>query len=114
LEGDAMQTISFLYANDIVFTATLDGTQYEIRMLWNDIGGFWTMSLRTAENVSILEGIKAVPDFPLLNPYHAPGVPPGELMVTTLDKTIQTVDRKDFTGSKAVLVYVTEDEINAI
>ena len=109
-----MQTISFLDANDILTTATLDGTQYKIRMLYNDIGGYWTLSLRTTDNSPLLDGVKAVPDFPLLRPYHRPGIPPGELMVITLDTTIQTVSRADFANSKAILCYVTEAEINAI
>lgn len=108
-----MQTITFLDANDVLTTVTLDGTQYKIRILYNDIGDFWTLSLRTPDNSSLLEGIKAVPNFPILYPYHQPGIPPGELMVVTTD-SIQTVGRDDFTGSKATLVYITEDEINAI
>jgi hypothetical protein len=109
-----MQTIAFLDASDIAFVATLDGTQYKVRMLWNDYGKFWTLSLRTAENISLLEGVKAVPDFPLLFPYHRPGIPPGELMVVTMDTTIQTVNRSGFANSKAILYYITEAELNAI
>jgi hypothetical protein len=109
-----MQTIAFLDANDIVFTATLDSTQYKIRMLYNDAGGYWTLSIRSDSGVSLLEGVKSVPDYPLLKLYHRPGLPPGELMIITMDTTIQTVSRKDFANSKAILVYVTEAEINAI
>lgn len=109
-----MQTISFLDANDILTTATLDGTQYKIRMLYNDKGGFWTMSLRTTDNSSLLESVKCVPDYPLLVPYHQPGIPPGELMIVTMDSTIQTVSRSDFANSKTILCYITEAEINAV
>lgn len=109
-----MITLSFLDANDIVFTATLDGTQYRIRMLWNDVGAFWTLSLRTAAGVSLLESVKAIPNFPLLVPYHRPGIPPGELMVIVNNETVQAVGRNDFYNGKAILVYVTEAETNAI
>lgn len=109
-----MQTLAFLDGPDILTTVTLDGTQYKIRVLWNDIGKYWTLSLRTVDNDSLLEGVKAVPDFPLLVPYHRPGIPAGELMVITMDTTIQTVNRSDFANGKAILAYVTEAEINAI
>ena len=109
-----MQKIAFLDANDIVSTVTLDGTQYQIRMLWNDRGGYWTLSLRSDSGASLLEGVKAVPDYPLLHPYRGTGIPPGELMVVTLDTTLQIVGRTDFASSKAMLVYVTEAELNAI
>lgn len=109
-----MQKIIFLDKNDILTTVKLDGSQYKIRMLWNDSGGFWTMSLRTPENTSLLEGVKTVADYPLLAPYHRPGIPPGELMIITMDSTIQVVSRSDFANSKAVLMYITEAEVNAI
>lgn len=108
-----MDTLSFLDANDSVFIATLDGTQYRLRMLWNDAGGFWTLSLRTPAGTALLEGVKVVPNYALLKPYHRPGIPPGELLVIT-DDTIQTVGRKDFADGTATLVYVTEDEVDAI
>jgi len=50
----------------------------------------------------------------LLAPYHSPKLPPGEIMVTAFDASTQTVFRDDFANSKVALVYVTEDEINAI
>lgn len=109
-----MRIISFLDSSDILTTVTLDGNQYKIRMLWNDIGQYWTLSLRTVDNESLLEGIKCVPDFRLLRPYHRPGIPAGELMIVAIDASLQTVGRSDFVNSKAKLVYVTEDEINAI
>lgn len=109
-----MQQITFLDGNDILTTAKLDGTQYKIRMLWNDAGGFWTLSLRDSKNNSLLEGVKCVPDFPILAPYHRPGIPAGEFVITTLDTSLQIIGRKDFVNKKAVLIYVTEDEMDAI
>lgn len=82
-------------------------------MCWNDRGGFWTLSIRTPAGASLLEGVKVVPNYPLLKSYHKPGIPPGELLVITAD-TKQTVGRDDFTAGAATLVYATEDEVNAV
>ena len=109
-----MQEIAFPDANDIVFNATLDGTKYKLRMLWNSSGGYWALSIRSESGTSILEGIKVVPNYPLLCQYHRPTVPPGELMVITQDDKLVGIGRNDLAESKVVLVYVTEDEVNAI
>ncbi len=109
-----MQDISFLDANDIVFKATLDGAVYKLRMLWNSSGGYWTISVRQEDGSSLLEGIKVVPNYPLLWQYHRPNVPPGELMAITQDDSLAAIGRADFASGKVVLVYVTEDEMNAI
>ncbi len=108
-----MNTLTFLDANDITFLATLDGIQYRLRLCWNDRGGFWTLSIRTPAGSSLLEGVKVVPNYTLLKPYHRPGIPPGELLVITAD-TMQAVGRQDFADGRATLVYATEDEVNAI
>jgi len=109
-----VQDIVFSDANDIVFKVTLDGTKYKLRMLWNPSGGYWTLSVRSEADVSLLEGIKVVPNYPLLRQYHRPNLPPGELMVITQDDTLDSIGRNDFADSKVVLVYVTEDEVNAV
>lgn len=109
-----MQIISFTDANDIVFLATLDDGQYKLRMLWNDSGGFWTLSVRQSDGTSLVEGIKVVPNYPLLRQYHKPDVPPGELLAIVTDDTKITIGRDDFSGGSVSLVYVTEDEVDAI
>lgn len=109
-----MITIAFPDANDIIVLVTLEGNQYKLRLLWNDVGEFWTLSVRSETGTPLIEGIRAVPNFPLLQPYHKPNVPPGELMVITSDDSLQDVGRDNFANGKAVLVYVTEAEVNAI
>ena len=109
-----MQEITFPDANDIVFKVALDGTKYKLRILWNSSGGYWALGIRSEAGTSILEGIKVVPNYPLLRQYHRPNVPPGELMVITHDDKLAGIGRNDFADSKVVLVYVTEDEVNAI
>lgn len=109
-----MVKLPFLDANDVVFRVTLEGTQYKIRMLWNALGGFWTLSLYTTENVSLLEGVKAAPLYPLLKSYHKAGIPPGELRIVTLDNKLQMPGRTSFADGKASLTYMTEAEINAV
>lgn len=109
-----MIDITFPDANDIVFKATLDGAVYKLRMLWNQSGGYWTLSIRKGDGSTLLEGIKVVPNYPLLRQYHRPNVPPGELMVITQDDALTAIGRDDFANGKVVLVYMTEDEVNAI
>ena len=109
-----MQDIIFADANDIVFKAILDGIKYKLRMLWNPSGGYWTLGIRAEDGTSLLEGIKVVPNYPLLRQCRRSILPPGELMAITQDDSLAAIDRADFARGKVVLVYVTEDEMNAV
>ena len=109
-----MQDINFPDANDIVFKATLDGTVYRLRMLWNPSGRHWTLGLRTEDGTALLDGIKVVPNYPLLRQYNRPDLPPGEIMAITQDDSLAAIGRNEFTDGKVILTYVPEDEVNAI
>ena len=109
-----MQEITFLDANDIVFKAILDGIKYKLRMLWNPSGGYWTLGIRAEDGTSLLEGIKVVPNYPLLRQCRRSILPPGELMAITQDDTLTIIGRDDFSSGKAILTYATEAEVNAV
>jgi len=109
-----MQEIAFADANDIVFKAILDGVKYKLRMLWNPSGGYWTLGIRAEDGTSLLEGIKVVPNYPLLRQCRRSNLPPGELLAITQNDSLAIIGRDDFTDGKVVLTYVAEAELNAI
>ena len=51
--------------NDSVSRIVLNGTQYQIRFTWHDVGGYWYFSVHDSLNNPILTGVKIVPMFHL-------------------------------------------------
>ena len=102
-----MLKINFIDAPDLVVTIELEMTRYYLRLLWNDEGQYWTLSVRNEENQFLVEGIKVVPSYPLLSNYHRPELPPGEFIVVCKNDTLS---RDAFIKNKATLIYMTKAE----
>lgn len=94
----------------------LDGFPFNLKIVWNTRGEFWTLSIFDTGNTPIVVGIKMVLGFALLTGYkHISTLPPGNIYVS--DPTINAArpGRDDFTGDRQLeLLYVTEAEIAAI
>lgn len=106
-----MITISMMDANSFVESAVLDKTAYKLRFNWNDDAQHWSMDICTDKNVDIACGLSVVPNFPLLNQYkRISSLPRGELMAVVTDGG-DDIGRKDFVSGRAVLVYMSEEEL---
>jgi len=91
----------------------LDGNPYNINLTYNDRYDFWTMSFLTLEDVKLVSGIKVVLGYPLLRQWVDKGLPAGEIIATdTTDNEID-VNRDNF-GEIVQLVYLTEEEVDAV
>lgn len=101
-------------ANDYVTECELDGEIYFIRMSWNSEGEFWVLGLEDYTHSVILQGVKVVPDLPLLSMFRHYNVPPGELVAVKLDESTETIGRQDFLIEAATLVYVEAVEDAAL
>lgn len=108
-----MIQISMTDANDFVQSVTLDDTVYKLHFAYNDVLKGWSMDIRDSQNTDIVRSIRVVPNFPLLSQYKRHLDIKGE-MVATITTNIQNIGRSDFINGKASLVYVSEDELNAI
>ena len=56
----------------------LDLNPYILRVLWNERGQFFTLSIYTAEEVPILIGIKMVKNYSLIKRFKNTLLPPGD------------------------------------
>lgn len=101
-----MNIISFADGNDVVFKTTLSGTEYTLRMLWNQKGQYWTLSIG-----DIVKSIKVVCNYPLLNGYAHLDVPAGQLVCSTIDASLQRPARDSFTNGKCYLVYAVQADL---
>jgi len=108
-----MIQISITDANDFVQSVTLDDTVYKLHFAYNDVLKGWSMDIRDSQNTDIVRSIRVVPNFPLLSQYKRHLDIKGEI-VATVTTNIQNIGRHDFINGRASLVYVSEDELNAI
>ena len=97
---------------DFKQSIVLDGTAYVIRIQWNTVGEFWTMSIYDGNETLIRAGIKLVQWFPLLKQYNDAGLPPGDFVVVDTSKEANLeIGRNDFeSGRKVQLWYVGVSE----
>jgi len=87
----------------------LDGREYVIAFAWNAREARWFFDLSDENGEPIVEGVKVIPNFPLLRRVVDPRCPPGELAAldNTGDEPILFADL----GTRAILVYYTAAEL---
>ena len=99
--------------NDLVdfdFQVELDGQTYGFRFLWNFREEKWFGSIFDADGQPIVEGVKAVVDWPWLRRYQDSRMPPGVLQF--MDTTGEQADPGlEDLGSRTLLLYFAEGEL---
>lgn len=97
---------------DQKINVVLDDFSATLRIQWNERYGFWTLSIYTRDQQPVIEGVKMVRDFPLLQGLH--------LQQFTGDFVFLRInggkDRPDIMspGDDFQLLYVSRDELNGI
>lgn len=66
-------------APNINFRVTLDGSEYQLRLRYNDRDETWSLSLFDSAGVAIRQGIRCVVNFPLTRQIADARVMPGVL-----------------------------------
>lgn len=95
------------------FQIALEGVVYRMAFKWNHLYEFYTMDILTFEGSAIVTGVKLVINYPLINRYGNPLLPPGELIAVD---TTGKLDRIGFDnlGEEVKLIYIPEAELDAI
>jgi hypothetical protein len=98
---------------DFQMRTELDGRIYTLRFIYNERAERFTLSIGDESGAEIVSGIAVVSNFPLLNRFLDPRLPPGVLFA--LDTTDSGLDpTADTFGSEVVLVYATASELAAL
>lgn len=108
-----MIKIPLVDLNDFIVEASLEDTTYFLKFSWNTEGEFWTLGIRNAANIAVLQSIVIVPNSPLLEQFTTYAVPPGEFVAYT-DDPVGTIDRDSFVTERAVFYYIPEAEYAAL
>jgi len=92
--------------------AELDRVPYLMTFRWNERSESWFMDLSALPGGPIVQGVRVVPDYPMLQQFTRPNMPPGAF-VFVANRTIDRIGRNDL-GTNAVLVYLSESDIATI
>ena len=97
---------------DQTMTTVFDDFPVTLRAKWNERFGFWSLGIYDRDRNPILTGIKLVQNYPLVGKYNLSQFG-GELIFIRMSGT---KDRPDFDslGGDHVLVYLAEEELNAL
>lgn len=66
---------------DQVFSVTLGGNPYRVRVTWNERFGYWSLSLMEADETPIVMGLKMVENYLLLAHVEDDRLPTGDLIL---------------------------------
>lgn len=109
-----MIRLNMVDQNDFIIEADLEGVTYFLRFSWNSEAGIWVMHVENSLNEAILSGLVLAPNVGLSRGFHYLGMPPGEFVAYTDDRTKQRIGRDDFITEKAIMYYVLEAELAAL
>lgn len=91
--------------------AVLDDVLFYITLDWNESGQHWEMSIRNSSYVTLVAGICAVPNYPLLTQFHYPDMPSGDLQIVYTNDVDGAPPRDGFVRDIYQLIYMTEQEV---
>ena len=97
--------------SNIEAVVSLDGTDYTIRLLWNERASRWFMTIRDADGSDLVTGFKVVADVPFAVHMLPDGLYPGLLWVLDTTGAGEDPGLRDF-GSRVVLMYADEDSVS--
>ncbi len=93
----------------------LEDVPYQLLLTWNERTGGWTIGLEDRDGLPVILGRRVVLQLDIFFGYrHLPGMPTGSLFALDTTGQLTGVGREDLTSGRAVLIYYTEAEINAL
>lgn len=107
-----MYKIAFPDAPEWVQSVKLDGSTYKLRARWNTFSEAWSLDVLTKSGTLIVGGLRLVRGQALLIQFNDDDLPPGDFFVYDVSSTGD--DYADFIAGRAVLAYVTEDEVSEL
>jgi len=99
---------------DQLLDVVLSDNPYTLRVLWNEIGGYFSLSVYEREGVVILENVKMVKNYPLIGRFKDTRLPVGELFfIDNKNKNERALYTSIGTGDYS-LVYFVPDVLTSV
>lgn len=96
-------------SSDITYQIVLEGQSYNIRFVWNIRQEYWFLTVIDSDGGRI-DGVKMVPNWPLLDNHRAQIVLDGDLLVIPNTPEPEALGY-DNLGIDWVFVYMTDAEL---
>ncbi len=94
---------------DQTLDVVLSGDPYTLRVLWNELFGYFSLSVLERSGTVILENIKMVKNYPLIGRFKDIRLPEGDFyFVDTKGKNIRPIYESIGTGDYALIYYVPD------
>jgi len=106
-----MEVIPFREFSSFNEVVVLDDTPYKMHFHWNNRGEYWSMSIADNDGTVLIDSVKLVNNYELIDRYAGSGLPPGELYVADSGGVVFTIDRYSLSSGELQLVYVPESEV---
>jgi len=99
---------------DQLLDVVLSDNPYTLRVLWNEMGGYFSLSVYEREGVVILENVKMVKNHPLIGRFKDDRLPIGELFfIDNKNKNERAFYTSIGTGDYS-LVYFVPDVLSSV
>ena len=96
-------------ATDQLLDVVLSDNPYTLRVLWNEIGGYFSLSVYEREGVVILENVKMVKNYPLIGRFKDTRLPVGELFfIDNKNKNERSLYTSIGTGDYSLVYFVPD------
>jgi hypothetical protein len=110
-----MKQIPFTTYPSFTEDVVLDDVRYTLAFTWNTRGEFWSLSISDVNRTPLVQGIKVVPNYDLLEGFHHLKVPAGAIVALDSSGNLDKIAYGDFSNNRKLsLLYVTEAELAAI
>jgi hypothetical protein len=94
---------------DQLIDVVLSDNPYTLRILWNELGGYFSLSIYERDGPVILENIKMVKNYPLIKRFKDTRLPLGELFfIDRKNNNVRPLYTSIGTGDYS-LVYFEDD-----
>lgn len=105
-----MQIIPFKGESKFEMQIEIDGVIYIIKIQWNSLNEYWSMSIYNRNDDPLILGVKVVNNYDLLSQYVIEGLPKGNLICQSVIDEWGKIGRFDM-GQKSDLFYYSQGEI---
>lgn len=94
---------------DQTLDVVLSDNPYTLRVLWNEVGGYFSLSIFERGGNVIVENIKMVKNYPLIGRYKNTLLPTGEfLFIDNKNKSTRASYTAIGTGEYSLIYYVSD------
>lgn len=99
---------------DQLIDVVLSDNPYTLRILWNELGGYFSLSVYERDGPVILENIKMVKNYPLIKRFKDMRLPLGELFfIDRKNNNLRPLYTSIGTGDYS-LIYFEDDVVTAV